>query len=167
MREIIEALAQGLLPDVEYIEETIFGKKKNPKTWNKEQMVREIGQKINFSQEDSQRVVDAFVDFVTDAMSKGDKVLISNFGRFQPVHKQKKRYWHPSKKQMVDPNEIPGYRSVPDVHPSFKPAQPLKHKIQTGHYGLARPQLYTSLLGQHPQPKQPRNPFVWDPSMIR
>ena len=127
-----------------------------PKTWNKEEMIREIGQKINFSQEDSQKAVDAFTEFVSGAMSRGERVNLSNFGRFAPKKRAARIFKHPQYGRI---------RTDERVHPHFRAAPQLKHRVHIAHTGLPMSAYHVSA---PPPPAEPfplsgrgEDPFSW------
>jgi nucleoid DNA-binding protein len=66
-----------------------FGNKVN----NKDDLIREIGIRTGFGQRDVEHVLNSFVDTTTDALARGEKVLISKFGRFE-LKKKKGRVFN-------------------------------------------------------------------------
>ncbi|MFN3429441.1 MAG: HU family DNA-binding protein [Candidatus Sericytochromatia bacterium] len=50
---------------------------------NKEELVSAVAEKTQLSKKASEEIVSAFVDTVTEALEKGDKVTLVGFGTFQ------------------------------------------------------------------------------------
>jgi DNA-binding protein HU-beta len=50
---------------------------------NKEELVTAVADKTQLSKKASEEIVSAFVDTVTEALEKGDKVTLVGFGTFQ------------------------------------------------------------------------------------
>lgn len=50
---------------------------------NKTELVEAIATKTNMTKTDADKMVNAFVEVVTDALTKGDKVSLKGFGNFE------------------------------------------------------------------------------------
>jgi DNA-binding protein HU-beta len=50
---------------------------------NKKELVAEIADKVGITKKDIANVVDAFIETVTDTLSKDEKVTLVGFGTFQ------------------------------------------------------------------------------------
>lgn len=122
MREIIKSLSTGNYPSSEIVEQ-YFGIR--GKTWNKEDLVKQIAPKINFSQRDVDLVINTFVQTVTELMTKGDKVVISGLGRFEIQRTNEKRFKHPRTGLWR--------RSPPRMLPKIRPSDLLKRQIDHAH----------------------------------
>ena len=58
-------------------------KNKQKNNMNKSDLINAIAEKAEISKADSNRVIDAFVESVQKALSKGEKVTLVGFGTFQ------------------------------------------------------------------------------------
>ena len=50
---------------------------------NKTELIAAIAEKSGVSKKDAEKVVNATVEVITDAMAKGDKVALTGFGSFE------------------------------------------------------------------------------------
>ena len=50
---------------------------------NKTELIAAIAEKAGVSKKDAEKVVNATVEVITDAMAKGDKVALTGFGSFE------------------------------------------------------------------------------------
>ncbi|MFA7253722.1 MAG: ATPase, T2SS/T4P/T4SS family [Patescibacteria group bacterium] len=70
----------------------------------KKELAKALSKKCNISYKKAEELIDSFGSVVTDALSKGEKVIYSNFGSFYTVHYPSKIIYHPvlgKKKQMI------------------------------------------------------------------
>ena len=63
---------------------------------NRSQLSQEISKKSGLSPQEAENLVIAFGSVVAEALSKGEKVVYSNFGTFYTVHYPSKVIFHPS-----------------------------------------------------------------------
>ena len=50
---------------------------------NKTELIAEVAKKCGLSKKDAEKALNAFVDVVTETLSKGDKVQVVGFGSFE------------------------------------------------------------------------------------
>ena len=54
---------------------------------NKDEMVNILSQRTGFMKKDSEVMLDAVFQIITEALAAGDKVQIANFGTFEVKHR--------------------------------------------------------------------------------
>lgn len=85
---------------------------------NKTDLITAAAEKSGLSKKDAERVVNALLDTVTTALSKGEKVQVSGFGIFETKEREARVGRNPRTKEPV---QIPATRT-----PTFKPSKLLK-----------------------------------------
>jgi DNA-binding protein HU-beta len=88
---------------------------------NKTELIAAVAEKTAMSKKDSEKAVAAFVDVVTEALAKGDKVQLVGFGTFEVKDRAAHMGRNPQTKQ---PMEIPASRVA-----SFKVGKALKDAV--------------------------------------
>ncbi len=88
---------------------------------NKTELIAAVAEKTAMSKKDSEKAVAAFVDVVTEALAKGDKVQLVGFGTFEVKERAARMGRNPQTKQ---PIEIPASRAA-----SFKVGKALKDAV--------------------------------------
>ena len=101
----------------------------------KYQLVAQIAAKTDIPNSTVEKVLDAFTETTAELMTRGESVVISGFGVFEPKSRSPRIGRNP---HTGAPVEIPAR-----VMPSFKPAQGLKDKV--------------SAMVYQPASKSPRN----------
>jgi DNA-binding protein HU-beta len=89
---------------------------------NKAEMIERIARETGLTKADSLRAVDAFLDNVTKALKKGDKVTLVGFGTFQAGRRQARSGRNP---QTGAPIKIAARRV-----PKFAPGKELKDQVR-------------------------------------
>ena len=88
---------------------------------NKEELIRTVSPEANTSLENTRKVLDAFVEVVTETVSNGDFVRISGFGTFGVKQRSQRTGRNPKSGEQV----IIKARKVP----WFSPGQKLKNAV--------------------------------------
>ena len=98
------------------------------KTWkevniimNKTELVAAVAEKSGLTKKDTERVVNATIDTIVEAMVKGDKVSLSGFGIFEVKEREARVGRNPRTKETI---QIPATRL-----PAFKASKTLKDSI--------------------------------------
>ena len=89
---------------------------------NKSEWIAATAEASGITKKDAERVLNAAIDTITDALRKGDKVLLTGFGSFEVKSRQQRVGRNPQTRQAVN---IPATRV-----PTFKPSQNLKEIVE-------------------------------------
>ncbi|MBR7071889.1 MAG: HU family DNA-binding protein [Clostridia bacterium] len=88
---------------------------------NKTQLTNAIAEKAGLSKKDAEKALAAFIDAVSDAMKKGDKVQLVGFGTFEVRERAARTGINPLTKEKI---EIPASKS-----PVFKAGNAFKASV--------------------------------------
>ncbi len=88
---------------------------------NKAELVSAIAEKTNVTKKVSEEYVNAFIDIVTEALVKGDKVQLVGFGSFELRKRAARKGRNPQTKEEI---KIPASKA-----PVFKAGKALKDVI--------------------------------------
>ena len=88
---------------------------------NKTELISACAESTGLSKKDSERVLNAAIDAITEALVKGEKVQISGFGIFETKNREARIGRNPHTKQTI---EIPATRV-----PGFKASKALKDSV--------------------------------------
>ena len=88
---------------------------------NKTELVAAIADKAELSKKDSEKALKAFVDVVTDALTKGEKVSLKGFGNFEVRERGERTGRNP---RTGEPMTIAASKA-----PAFKPSTALKNAV--------------------------------------
>ena len=88
---------------------------------NKTELVAAVAEKTGASKKDSEKLVSAVFDSITNALVAGDKVSLVGFGAFEVKERPARTGRNPRTKETI---EIPASRSA-----SFKPGKALKDAV--------------------------------------
>ena len=88
---------------------------------NKAELIAAIAAQTGLSKKDSESAVNAFVDVVTKALAKGEKVQIVGFGAFDVKERAERIGRNPQTKQEI---KIPASKA-----PQFKAGKALKDAV--------------------------------------
>lgn len=88
---------------------------------NKTELVAAVAEKTGASKKDSEKLVSAVFETITDALVAGDKVALVGFGAFELKERPARTGRNPRTKETI---EIPASRSA-----SFKPGKALKDAV--------------------------------------
>lgn len=91
---------------------------------NKKELVNLIAEKTETTKKDAATVVDAVIEVVTEALSKGEKVRITGFGTFEVRERAARTGYNP---QTGEPIDIPATK-----YPAFKAGKQLKEIVKQG-----------------------------------
>lgn len=89
---------------------------------NKVELVAYIADNTELARKDAQAAADAFLEGISEALAKGDKVALPGFGTFDVRHRAARKGINPATKETID---IAACRSV-----GFKAGKQLKDKVQ-------------------------------------
>ena len=88
---------------------------------NKTELISIASQNAGIARKDTEKVLNAVLEAIQEAMVSGDKVQLSGFGTFESKQREARVGRNPRTKETI---EIPATRV-----PSFKPSQTLKDSI--------------------------------------
>lgn len=89
---------------------------------NKAELVDEISGKVGLTKKETQNVIDALTETVGDALSRGEKVTLVDFGTFRVIHKEARRGVNP---QTGEELQIPAKKV-----PKFRAGKGLREKVK-------------------------------------
>lgn len=61
----------------------------------KQEFIEKVADRANLQRRDAQKAVDAFLDTVTDALTQGDEVAFTGFGKFTTQHRKERQGVNP------------------------------------------------------------------------
>lgn len=85
---------------------------------NKAELVAAIAEKTELSKKDSEKALKAFIDVITEELTKGEKVQLVGFGTFEVVERAARTGRNPQTKTSIT---IEASKA-----PKFKPGKALK-----------------------------------------
>lgn len=88
---------------------------------NKSELVAAIAEKTELSKKDSEKMLKAFTETITEELAKGEKVQLVGFGTFETVHRAERKGRNPQTKEEIT---IPA-----SVAPKFKAGKSLKDTV--------------------------------------
>ncbi len=88
----------------------------------KTDLINVISDKTGFTKKDSEKAANAFLEAITEALKKGDKVSLVGFGSFEVRQRKARKGVHPSDKSKTI--EIPACKA-----PAFKAGKALKDAV--------------------------------------
>ncbi len=88
---------------------------------NKAELISATAEKAGMSKKDSEKVINALIETITDTMKKGDKVQLVGFGVFEVKNRPARTGRNPRTKEQI---EIPASKI-----PLFKAGKALKDAI--------------------------------------
>ena len=88
---------------------------------NKTELINAVAEKAGFSKKDSEKVINATIEAITDALVSGDKVQLVGFGAFEVKSRAARIGRNPKTKEAIT---IPASKS-----PVFKAGKALKDVV--------------------------------------
>ncbi len=88
---------------------------------NKVELIAAVAEKAGLSKKDAEKALNAVVEVITEALTKGEKVQISGFGIFETKNREARIGRNPHTKETI---EIPATRV-----PGFKASKALKDSV--------------------------------------
>ncbi len=88
---------------------------------NKTELVNAVAEKAGFSKKDAEKVINATVDAITEALKSGDKVQLVGFGAFEVKTRAARQGRNPRTKETIT---IPASKN-----PVFKAGKALKDSV--------------------------------------
>ena len=88
---------------------------------NKTELIAAVAEKTGMTKKDAERVINATVDTITEALVKGEKVSMSGFGIFEVKAREARMGRNPRTNETM---EIPATRL-----PAFKASKTLKDSV--------------------------------------
>lgn len=85
---------------------------------NKAELIAAVAAKTGATKKSAEEAVNAFIDVVTEALKKGDKVQLVGFGSFEVIKRAARKGRNPQTKEEI---KIPASKA-----PKFKPGKALK-----------------------------------------
>jgi DNA-binding protein HU-beta len=89
---------------------------------NKKELSNQLAEKLSFTNQHGEDVVNAVLDLITSALASGEKVALSGFGTFEVKERVARTGRNPS---TGDPMDIAEHRA-----PTFKSGKNLKDAVQ-------------------------------------
>ena len=90
---------------------------------NKSELITALAEKAEFSKKDAEKVLNAFVDSVTESLAKGEKIQMIGFGTFEVKTRPARTARNPRTGAEI---KIAASKS-----PAFKAGKALKDKVYT------------------------------------
>jgi DNA-binding protein HU-beta len=78
----------------------------------KQEFIDRVAQRAGLQRRDAQKAVDAFLDTVTDALTQGDEIAFTGFGKFttqQRAERQGVNPRNPSEKVTIPASTVPKF----------------------------------------------------------
>ena len=88
---------------------------------NKTELIAAVAAKTGITKKDAESIVSVTFDTIAQELSKGEKVQISGFGRFEVKNREARVGRNPHTKESI---QIPAAKA-----PAFKAAKALKDKV--------------------------------------
>ncbi len=88
---------------------------------NKSELITAMAERAELSKKDTEKALKAFVDVISDALVKGEKIQIVGFGTFEVVERKEREGKKPGTDEIIT---IPASKS-----PKFKAGKALKDKV--------------------------------------
>ena len=88
---------------------------------NKTELIAAVAGKTEITKKDTEAVIAATLDVITEALAKGDKVAIAGFGIFEVKNREARTGRNPRTKETI---QIPATRM-----PAFKASKTLKDTV--------------------------------------
>lgn len=89
---------------------------------NKNELLAIVAERLDFSKKDTEEVVDTLLDVISEALVKGDKVVLSGFGTFEVRERIGRTGVNP---RTGEPITIPSQKT-----PAFKVGKALKDQLR-------------------------------------
>jgi len=88
---------------------------------NKQELVAQIAGKVGITKKDTANAVDAFIETVTDTLSRGEKVTLVGFGTFQVMQRKARIGRNPQTGEKI--------QILARKVPRFRPGKNLMQKV--------------------------------------
>lgn len=88
----------------------------------KTDFIRAVAEKAGVGQQEAKKIVDATLEVITEAMSRGEKVTLTGFGTFEVRARQAREGVNPQTKQKI---QIPATNT-----PGFSASSTLKEAVK-------------------------------------
>jgi DNA-binding protein HU-beta len=88
----------------------------------KEKLIEQIADRLNGTKKSAAQAVDAMLESMQEALTKGDEVRLTGFGSFQVTERQQRRGRNPQTGEEIT---IPANKAV-----KFKPGKDLKERVK-------------------------------------
>lgn len=88
---------------------------------NKTELIAIAAERAGITKKDAERLINAAIDAVTEALVAGDKVQLTGFGSFEVKAREARVGRNPKTREAI---EIPATRT-----PQFKPSKALKDNV--------------------------------------
>ena len=89
----------------------------------KQEFVDRVASKSGLSRKDAGTAVDAFLDSITDALSKGEEVAFTGFGKFQTQHRAARQGVNPrnpSERVHIPASRVPKFSAGSQLKKAVK-----------------------------------------------
>jgi len=89
---------------------------------SKRELIKEVSGRAGITKKDAGNVIDAMAEAITNALSKGEKVILVGFGTFQVMERKARTGRNPQTGQTI---QIPAKKV-----PKFKPGKGLRGAVR-------------------------------------
>jgi DNA-binding protein HU-beta len=89
----------------------------------KQEFVEKVSSKSGLSRKDAATAVDAFLDSITDALSRGEEVAFTGFGKFQTQHRAERmgvNPRNPSERVHIPASRVPKFSAGSQLKKAVK-----------------------------------------------
>ena len=88
---------------------------------NKQELISKVASKVGITKKQAQNAIDAFIEIVTDSLSRGEKVTLVGFGTFKVAQRKARKGVNPQTKEVI---QIPAKKV-----PKFVSGKNLREKV--------------------------------------
>jgi len=88
---------------------------------NKQELISKVAGKVGITKKQAQNAIDAFIEIVTDSLSKDEKVTLVGFGTFKVAQRKARKGVNPQTKEVI---QIPAKKV-----PKFVSGKNLREKV--------------------------------------
>ena len=88
---------------------------------NKQELISKVAGKVGITKKQAQNAIDAFIEIVTDSLSRGEKVTLVGFGTFKVAQRKARKGVNPQTKEVI---QIPAKKV-----PKFVSGKNLREKV--------------------------------------
>lgn len=93
---------------------------------NNSEFINELSTRLNLSSKEAQKMSNSLLESMSDALEKGDEVVVSGFGAFETRQKQERVIVHPAtgKRMLVPPKQVLVFKQAASLKAQAKSTLP-------------------------------------------